>query len=123
MARLTLAVTNFLFKLVTTMFVLWVAHRINHGLLLGGWGYFSTALVVSIVGLVIDLTILPLFGNPLALATDLVIGTILILYVPILWHNSRMHFLPALTCAIVITILEAGVHRFMNQTNRLVDQA
>ncbi|WAH38311.1 DUF2512 family protein [Alicyclobacillus dauci] len=123
MAKLTLTVTNFIFKLISTMLVLWVAHVVNRVWFFGGWGYFSTALIIAIVGLIVDMTVLPFLGNSRTLAVDFVVNTLLIWFVPVLWNGPRISFLPTLICSAVITVLEAGIHRFINRTNRLVDQA
>lgn len=123
MSRLTLGVTDVLFKLVGVMMVLWIAHRMNPALVYGAWGAFTVALVVAVVGVITDLTLLPSLGKRPALLVDFVINTLLIWVVPRTLHNSSMHFSAALLCALVVSVLEVFLHRFMLRSERLIDHA
>lgn len=123
MSRFSIGLTNFIFKFVVTIVVLRVAHAVNPTLLVNTWGILTTALVVSVVGLLTDRVVLPELGNSGALVIDFVINTLVVWVIPIIWHGARMSLVSALVCALVITFVEVGVHAFLRRSNRLIDRA
>lgn len=122
MPRVVLHLTNFILKLVLAVLVLWVAHYYNASLMVHVWGVFSTALVVSVIGVVTDIVFLERVGNNTALVIDFIVNTIIVWYVPLFWHGGIMNFYTALMCGIVLTIAEAGTHNFVLRSDKLLQR-
>ncbi len=123
MPRLVLHLTNFILKLVLAMLVLWVVHYFNSSLMLHGWGVFSTALVVAIIGVLADVAFLPGMRNNTALIIDFVADTLVIWLFPQFWHGGTMNFFTALVCGVILTFAEMGTHNFVLRSDKLLDRA
>jgi uncharacterized membrane protein YvlD (DUF360 family) len=122
MPRLVLHLTNFILKLVLAMLVLWVVHYFTASFMLHGWGVFSTALVVSVIGVIADIVFLERVQNNTALVIDFIVNTLIVWYVPQFWHGGIMNFFTALMCGIVLTIAEVGTHNFVLRSDKLLQR-
>jgi hypothetical protein len=121
--RLVLQLTNFILKLVVAMLVLWVVHYFNFSFMMHGWGVFSTALMVAIIGVITDVAFLTKVKNNTALVMDFVVNTLVVWFVPQFWYGGYMNFFTALICGIVLTIAEAGTHNFVLKSDKLLQRA
>ena len=122
MSEVVVSLTNFLLKLVTVVLVLWVAGQMNPHFYVNTWIAFSTAIAVSLIGVITDLTALPAMGNGRALALDFIINTLLIWGIPNLVHQASITFVAAIICSVIIAAVEYSTHIFMLRTERLMSR-
>ncbi|WDL97779.1 DUF2512 family protein [Alicyclobacillus sp. ALC3] len=122
MSEVVVSLTNFLLKLVTVVLVLWVAGQTNPHFYVNTWIAFSTAIAVSLIGVITDLTALPAMGNGRALALDFIINTLLIWGIPNLVHQASITFVASIICSVIIALVEYSTHIFMLRTERLMSR-
>lgn len=122
MSEVVVSFTNFLLKLVTVVLVLWIAGQMNPHFYVNTWVAFSTAIAVALVGIVTDLTVLPVLGNGRALAVDFIVNTLLIWGVPNLVHRAAITFPAAIVCSVIIAAVEYSTHVFMLRTERIMSR-
>jgi Protein of unknown function (DUF2512) len=106
-------VTNALYKLAGYASVLLIADFLLPGLYSSLVPLFATVLVLTGVGVIADLVILPMLGNVVSLLIGAE-GFVLILYVvPLLWPGSNMTLGRAIVLAICMAPLEFALHRYV----------
>ncbi|CAM3959525.1 DUF2512 family protein [Alicyclobacillus pomorum] len=106
-------VTNALYKLAGYASVLLIADVLVPGLYSSLVPLFATVLVLTGVGVIADLVILPLLGNVLSLLIGAQ-GFVLILYVtPLLWPGSTVTLTRAIVLALCMAPLEFALHRYV----------
>ncbi|GMA50038.1 hypothetical protein GCM10025857_13950 [Alicyclobacillus contaminans] len=74
---------------------------------------FATVLVLTAVGAVADLTVLPLLGNVVSLLIGAEGMVFLIYVVPLMWPASDVTLLRAIGMALCIAPIEFVLHRFV----------
>ncbi len=106
-------VTNALYKLAGYASVLLIADVLLPGLYSSLVPLFVTVLVLTGVGVIADLVILPLLGNVMSLLIGAQ-GFVLILYVtPLLWPGSTVTLSRAIVLALCMAPLEFALHRYV----------
>lgn len=110
---LAATITNGMYKFAGYGSVLLIADLLVPDLYGSMWPMFYTVIILTLVGMIADLVIVPRLGNVPSLTVGFVGLVLMIWAVPQLWGGNQVTLLRAAVLALCIIPLEYALHKYI----------